>query len=282
MKKIVNLENKEVTRLYNKVQERVDRITGEVTTVISSFLQKEKTKDDFIKLFVENITYLTDNLSNPALRVILMMIKNLNYQNIFQYNSEFVSYFTNKKILGKSSVYRAIKELEDKNVIFKITPQQREEYDIVGLNSYIINPQIIGKGSFKDLKKLRQTVIKEFDFDKLEMSQKIEVETEYDGLEEVKKNPHDYHIDDIKQVATSNTIENQIIISKKEEPSINNKALISNNTQPTLFDENQKEQEARLFIEKYAGILTGAFDPTKSAKELKREKIDKDLEEGRI
>lgn len=282
MEKIVNLENKEVTRLYNKVQERVDSITGEVTTVISSFLQKEKTKDDFIKLFVENITYLTDNLSNPALRVILMMIKNLNYQNIFQYNSEFVSYFTNKKILGKSSVYRAIKELEDKNVIFKITPQQREEYDIVGLNSYIINPQIIGKGSFKDLKKLRQTVIKEFDFDKLEMSQKIEVETEYDGLEEVKKNPHDYYIEDIKQVATSNTIENQIIISKKEEPSINNKALISNNKQPTLFDENQKEQEAKLFIEKYAGILTGAFDPTKSAKELKREKLDKDLEEGRI
>ncbi|EAH7598130.1 hypothetical protein EOE16_08940, partial [Campylobacter upsaliensis] len=102
--------------MYNKVQERVDSITGEVTTVISSFLQKEKTKDDFIKLFVENITYLTDNLSNPALRVILMMIKNLNYQNIFHYNSDFVSYFTNKKILGKSSVYRAIKELEDKNV----------------------------------------------------------------------------------------------------------------------------------------------------------------------
>ncbi|EAL3833124.1 hypothetical protein EJU97_07720, partial [Campylobacter upsaliensis] len=135
--------------MYNKVQERVDSITGEVTTVISSFLQKEKTKDDFIKLFVENITYLTDNLSNPALRVILMMIKNLNYQNIFHYNSDFVSYFTNKKILGKSSVYRAIKELEDKNVIFKITKEQQEEYDIISSNSYIMNPQIIGKGSFK-------------------------------------------------------------------------------------------------------------------------------------
>ncbi|ELV8019238.1 replication/maintenance protein RepL, partial [Campylobacter upsaliensis] len=127
--------------MYNKVQERVDSITGEVTTVISSFLQKEKTKDDFIKLFVENITYLTDNLSNPALRVILMMIKNLNYQNIFHYNSDFVSYFTNKKILGKSSVYRAIKELEDKNVIFKITKEQQEEYDIISSNSYIMNPQ---------------------------------------------------------------------------------------------------------------------------------------------
>ncbi|EDO7551997.1 hypothetical protein GM781_08790 [Campylobacter jejuni] len=281
MKEIVDLENKPVTRLYSKVEEKVDNITGEVTTIVSSFLQKEKTKDDFIKLFVENINYLTDNLSNSALRVVLMMFKNLNYQNIFHYNSDFVSYFTNKKILGKSSVYRAIKELEDKNVIFKITKEQQEEYDIISPNSYIMNPQIIGKGSFKDLKKLRQTTIKEFDFEKLEMVQKVEVESEYEGLEEVKENPENYYIEDIKQISSPNAIENQIIISKRKAEA-DNQALIANDIQPTLFDENQKEQEARLFIEKYAGILTGAFDPTKSAKELKREKLDKDLEEGRI
>ncbi|AJW59128.1 TPA: hypothetical protein ACJE7M_001674 [Campylobacter coli] len=281
MKEIVDLENKPVTRLYSKVEEKVDNITGEVTTIVSSFLQKEKTKDDFIKLFVENINYLTDNLSNSALRVVLMMFKNLNYQNIFHYNSDFVSYFTNKKILGKSSVYRAIKELEDKNVIFKITKEQQEEYDIISPNSYIMNPQIIGKGSFKDLKKLRQTTIKEFDFEKLEMIQKVEVESEYEGLDEVKENPENYYIEDIKQIAYPNTIENQIIISKKE-AEVDNQTLIANDTQPSLFDENQKEQEARLFIEKYAGILTGAYDSTKSAKEMKRELLDKDLEEGRI
>ncbi len=281
MKEIVDLENKPVTRLYSKVEEKVDNITGEVTTIVSSFLQKEKTKDDFIKLFVENINYLTDNLSNSALRVALMMFRNLNYQNIFHYNSDFVSYFTNKKILGKSSVYRAIKELEDKNVIFKITKEQQEEYDIISSNSYIMNPQIIGKGSFKDLKKLRQTTIKEFDFEKLEMIQKVEVESEYEGLDEVKKNPENYYIEDIKQISSPNTIENQIIISKREAEA-DNQTLIANDTQPSLFDENQKEREARLFVEKYAGILTGGFDPTKSAKELKREKLDKDLEEGRI
>ncbi|EAJ8645312.1 hypothetical protein E5T75_07835 [Campylobacter coli] len=281
MKEIVDLENKPVTRLYSKVEEKVDNITGEVTTIVSSFLQKEKTKDDFIKLFVENINYLTDNLSNSALRVVLMMFKNLNYQNIFHYNSDFVSYFTNKKILGKSSVYRAIKELEDKNVIFKITKEQQEEYDIISPNSYIMNPQIIGKGSFKDLKKLRQTTIKEFDFEKLEMIQKVEVESEYEGLDEVKENPENYYIEDIKQIAYPNTIENQIIISKKEAEA-DNQTLIANDTQPALFDENQKEQEARLFIEKFGGIFSGAYHPTKSAKELKREKLDQDLKEGKI
>ncbi|EFT8731288.1 hypothetical protein ABVT17_001714 [Campylobacter jejuni] len=281
MKEIVDLENKPVTRLYSKVEEKVDNITGEVTTIVSSFLQKEKTKDDFIKLFVENINYLTDNLSNSALRVVLMMFKNLNYQNIFHYNSDFVSYFTNKKILGKSSVYRAIKELEDKNVIFKITKEQQEEYDIISPNSYIMNPQIIGKGSFKDLKKLRQTTIKEFDFEKLEMIQKVEVESEYEGLDEVKENPENYYIEDIKQIAYPNTIENQIIISKKE-AEVDNQTLIANDTQPSLFHENQKEQEARLFIEKFGGMFSGAYHPTKSAKELKREKLDQDLKEGKI
>ncbi|APA60582.1 hypothetical protein CY789_08820 [Campylobacter coli] len=281
MKEIVDLENKPVTRLYSKVEEKVDNITGEVTTIVSSFLQKEKTKDDFIKLFVENINYLTDNLSNSALRVVLMMFKNLNYQNIFHYNSDFVSYFTNKKILGKSSVYRAIKELEDKNVIFKITKEQQEEYDIISPNSYIMNPQIIGKGSFKDLKKLRQTTIKEFDFEKLEMIQKVEVESEYEGLDEVKENPENYYIEDIKQIAYPNTIENQIIISKKEVEA-DNQTLIANDTQPSLFDENQKEQKARLFIEKFGGMFSGAYHPTKSAKELKREKLDQDLKEGKI
>ncbi|EDB2063371.1 hypothetical protein U7171_001747 [Campylobacter coli] len=281
MKEIVDLENKPVTRLYSKVEEKVDNITGEVTTIVSSFLQKEKTKDDFIKLFVENINYLTDNLSNSALRVVLMMFKNLNYQNIFHYNSDFVSYFTNKKILGKSSVYRAIKELEDKNVIFKITKEQQEEYDIISPNSYIMNPQIIGKGSFKDLKKLRQTTIKEFDFEKLEMIQKVEVESEYEGLDEVKENPENYYIEDIKQIAYPNTIENQIIISKKE-AEVDNQTLIANDTQPALFDENQKEQKARLFIEKFGGMFSGAYHPTKSAKELKREKLDQDLKEGKI
>ncbi|EAJ7142548.1 hypothetical protein APU55_08155 [Campylobacter jejuni] len=281
MREIVDLKNKPITRLYSKAEEKVDNITGEVTTIISSFLQKEKTKDDFIKLFVENINYLTDNLSNSALIVVFMMFRNLNYQNIFHYNSDFVSYFTNKKILGKSSVYRAIKELEEKNVIFKITKEQQEEYDIISPNSYIMNPQIIGKNSFKDLKKLRQTTVKEFDFEKLEMIQKVEVESEYEGLEKVKEKPENYYIEDIKQISYPNTIENQIIISKREAEA-DNQTLIANDTQPSLFDENQKEREARLFVEKYAGILTGGFDPTKSAKELKREKLDKDLEEGRI
>ncbi|EIA5042777.1 hypothetical protein K7M30_001828, partial [Campylobacter jejuni] len=233
-------------------------------------------KDDFIKLFVENISFLTDNLSNPALRVVLMMVKNLNYQNVFNYNSDFVHYFESKKILGKSSVYRAIKELEDKQVIFKVTEEQRKEYDIIGSNSYIMNPQIIGKGSFKDLKKLRQTVVKTFDFDNLEFKQEISVESEYEGFEQVKKNPDNYVIEEVKQIASNkNTIENQVIIFEKDndqdypkEEIIGVKVDDNKEEQPALFVENKNEQNAKAFINKFAGMFNGAFHPSKTVKEM--------------
>lgn len=205
------------TRLYNKFQEKIDNTTGEVTTIVSSFLQKEKTKDDFLKLFAENITFLIEGLSSASIKVFLMIIKNINYQNVFQYTSEFVNYFVEKEIMSKSSVYNAINELIEKKVILKITKEQREIFGIIGSKSFIINPQIAGKGSFRDLKKLRQTVVKTFDFDKFEMKQEVEVESEYEGLEEVKKNPEDFYVENVKQVSSNNLIENEIVISKKQD-----------------------------------------------------------------
>lgn len=69
-------------------------------------------------------------------------------------------------------------------------------------------------------KKLRQTTIKEFDFEKLDLIQKVEVESEYEGLEEVKENLENYYIEDIKQISYPNAIENRIIISKKKQKRI--------------------------------------------------------------
>lgn len=221
------------TRLYNKFQEKIDNTTGEVTTIVSSFLQKEKTKDDFLKLFAENITFLIEGLSSASIKVFLMIIKNINYQNVFQYTSEFVNYFVEKEIMSKSSVYNAINELIEKKVILKITKEQREIFGIIGSKSFIINPQIAGKGSFRDLKKLRQTVVKTFDFDKFEMKQEVEVESEYEGLEEVKKNPEDFYVENVKQVSSNNLIENEIVISKKQD-------MIENVSLPSQQDKKQK------------------------------------------
>ncbi len=272
---IVNLTDIEKTsqKLYNKVEEKVDNVTGEVITTVNSFLQKVNTKDDFIKLFTENISFLVSDLSGSALKVLLLIMRNINYQNIFQYNSEFVNYFESKKILGKSSVYNAMNELEKKNVILKITKEQREEFGVLGAKSFIINPNIIGKGSFRDLKELRQTITRTFDFDKLEMKQETQVEAKYKGIDEILNNPENYNIIEASQINNKNLIHNMIVVEEKQEKV---------NEQLSLFDENQKEQNARLFVEKFGGMFSGAFHPTKSAKEMKRELLDQDLKESKI
>ncbi|WP_181022135.1 hypothetical protein [Campylobacter hyointestinalis] len=274
---IVNLSDVEKTsqKLYNKVEEKIDNITGEITTTVNSFLQKVNTKDDFIKLFTENISFLVSDLSGSALKVLLLIIRNINYQNIFQYNSEFVNYFESKKILGKSSVYNAMNELEKKNVILKITKEQREEFGVLGAKSFIINPNIIGKGSFRDLKELRQTVTRTFNFDKLEIKQETQIEAKYKGMDEILNNPENYNIIEASQIHNKdrNLIHNMIVVEEKQEKA---------NNQLSLFDENEQEQKARLFVEKFGGMFSGAFHPTKSAKEMKRELLDQDFKEGRI
>ncbi|CUU90215.1 Uncharacterised protein [Campylobacter hyointestinalis subsp. hyointestinalis] len=274
---IVNLSDVEKTsqKLYNKVEEKIDNITGEITTTVNSFLQKVNTKDDFIKLFTENISFLVSDLSGSALKVLLLIMRNINYQNIFQYNSEFVNYFESKKILGKSSVYNAMNELQKKNVILKITKEQREEFGVLGAKSFIINPNIIGKGSFRDLKELRQTVTRTFNFDKLEIKQETQIEAKYKGIDEVLNNPENYNIIEASQIHNKdrNLIHNMIVVEEKQE---------KDNNQPSLFDENEQEQKARLFVEKFGGMFSGAFHPTKSAKEMKRELLDQDFKEGRI
>ena len=67
-KEIVDLEKVRSTsaRLYNRTQEIVDSQTGEVKTIVTSFLQKEQTKDAFIKVFVENLDFLVENLDRKS------------------------------------------------------------------------------------------------------------------------------------------------------------------------------------------------------------------------
>lgn len=267
----LNTNSALTSRLYSKVTEIIDSKTGETQTIVSSFLQREKTKDDFIKLFVNNINFLTEDLSNSALRVVLIIIKNLNYQNVFKYDGDFVSYFANKNILSKSSVYRAIKELEEKRVIFKLTKEQQDEFDVIGSNSYIVNPQIIGKGSFKDLKKLRQTVVKTFDFDKLEMIQEVQVENEYEGLEEVINNPENYSIVAALQNKKAGLVENSIIVEEKEKP-----LELSPNSlkEPDLFSQQEPEEFSKEYpIFKLYGILNGVIDPNITAKDIKAQRL---------
>ena len=279
-REIIDLEKSRSTsaRLYNRTQEIVDSQTGEVKTIVTSFLQKEQSKDAFIKVFVENLDFLVENLSNNARTVFLVMIKNVNYKNIFKYDSDFVKYFEERKILAKSSVYRALKELEDKQAIFKISENDKDKFDIIGKNSFMLNPQIVGKGSIKDLKQLRQTTVKTFNFETLEMTKEILTDAAYDGFDKVLAAPDDFQIDSVKQIQHSaNKSETEIVISKKhdEEPAEDKPEAIEVKSETTNEAASGVESDIA-DIMKFVGAFKGDFKgDAKSLRAAKSDELNK-------
>ncbi len=82
------------------------------------------------------------------MKILFFAIKNLNYTNSFAFSKNFISYFTENKILGKTAVYRNFNLLVDKKVFIKSNAEIRKEIELYGDDIFFINPNIVGKGSF--------------------------------------------------------------------------------------------------------------------------------------
>ena len=269
-----NKNNKQQV-VYRKDNVSTDYITGEIIERNRVIVKKVQTRESFIKLFTENINYII-NLGTQEKILFFTLLSSVDYKNVVRFDKSMKQNIVLDKVLSRAGMYRALNGLIEKKVIFKIDREFVKSYIGVGSDDcYLFNPNLVGRGSWNDLKSLRHIITTEWDFENLEVRENLEVEEEYLGLDEIKNNQEQYQVKEI------NKEHNEITGIKNTEIVIEEKNNTSNN-QPSLFDENQKEQEARLFIEKYAGILTGAYHPTKSAKEMKRELLDKDLEEGRI
>ncbi|ELU1716340.1 hypothetical protein SBP70_001836, partial [Campylobacter coli] len=283
--------------VYRKDNLSTDCITGEVIERNQIIVRKVQTRESFIKLFTENIHYII-NLEPQEKTLFFTLLSSVDYKNVVRFDKSMKQNIILDKVLSRAGMYRALNGLIEKKVIFKIDRDFVKSYAGVGSDDcYLFNPNLVGRGSWNDLKNLRHTITREWDFENLEVRENLEIEEEYLGLDEIKNNQKQYQVKEINQEhdettkvknteivieEKNNSANNQYSFDKKEEPSINKKVLISNDTQPSLFDENQKEQEARLFIEKFGGMFSGAYHPTKSAEELKREKLDQDLKEGKI
>ena len=178
---IVDLESlrKDSIKFYEHTKETVDNKTGEVVADTHTFSKKVKTKDEFVKLYIENMDFL-QSLTSGETKILLYAMKNINYTNSFSFTSDFMGYFVENNILKKSSVYNGIKSLTKKRVFIKATDEMKKEFGLYGNDIYFINPDIVGKGSFSDLKELKRTIVKTFDFENLQMKQEVTTEVKYD------------------------------------------------------------------------------------------------------
>lgn len=139
-----------------------------------------KNKDELFKLFVLSLEFSGVELENSEKTVLFLIISNMNFKNIINISIDFKSEIIYKSKLHRNTVSKAIISLENKNIISRLNSDElRKEYDVFSKNAYLVNSDVIGRGIFRDLKNLRQTVVIDYDFETLQMKKKVVREAKY-------------------------------------------------------------------------------------------------------
>jgi hypothetical protein len=248
-----NINSNIMTTLYGFEKTSLD-YTGEIKEKNNITVTQTKRKDDFLKLFVFNLDFISTNLENSEKTVLFLIISNMNFKNIVNINSDLRAEIVHKSKIHRNTISKAISSLVEKNIIYKLDSDElREKYDVYAKNSYLVNPDLIGEGSFRDLKNLKQTVITNFDFETLQMKKQITRETKYNDYNEFIEHKQNYEVKEVSHnINHKNNIKNtNILIGKKED-----------------------EELGAFWLA--GGSFSGIYDKSKSAKELKRELLDEE------
>lgn len=215
--KDLNAENEKKSRtIFRKQEQSINSFTGEITSSNNIIVTKMTKKDDFVKVFVENIDYINCELEKNEKQLMWCIFTAINYENLL-YIPSLMSYATSKAKMTIRNYYRAKKSLMEKEILLKIDDELAEQYSLGGKNKYLlVNPNIFGKGSFRDLSRLRQTIIKNFDFNTLEYTKEAIKEEIYNEAYELEHKPEDFEIHKVEQKITENESTLDICVAKKD------------------------------------------------------------------
>ncbi|MBR8466487.1 hypothetical protein KDE13_09085 [Campylobacter sp. faydin G-140] len=214
-------DNKQSTTIYTQEINSVDFNTGELVDKKEIKFVKEKNRHGFIQIYIDNIGYLSSNaISNIERQSLIFILSQITFLNVVKINGSLRKLIKVGTNLSDSSVSRALSGLIEKNILLKIDEEHSDKFGIKAYigDEYLVNPQLVGKGSFNEMKSLRQTVITDFDFKTLEMKQQIQIETKYDGFDEVAENLENHEIREIRQeLSDDNRCQNtEIVIAEKD------------------------------------------------------------------
>ena len=169
---IKDVGTKKSYTVYTEKQMEISGTTGEVLKENEIYVTKAKNRDDFIKFFVDNLSFIGSDLLNAERQVLFILLTKIDYKNIIYINSDLRRDVEALLKVSKSTVSVAINGLKKKGVILSLSDSLKKELGTFSDNAFIINPNIAGRGSFNELQKLRQDISIEYDFEKLEVKQK--------------------------------------------------------------------------------------------------------------
>ena len=124
----------------------VDHKTGEITSEIESVSYPFSSEEPYVKLYIKHACYL-QGLIHSEYSVLYKALKHLDYENevvLLKRRKEKIA-----KDLGISinTVNNTLFQMVKKKVLFRIEK-----------GFYKVNPYLFGRGSWKNIKKLRMTI----------------------------------------------------------------------------------------------------------------------------
>ena len=217
--------------IYKKETLVTDQNTGEVMQSVQETIAREPNKERFLKVFVNNIVAY-QNMSEAENILFYQIIRNhMNMNNIVYFTSMVRTTVISNKLMSRSTFYRAKEGLLNKKILLPLDKEKQkelqkdEETPIFAEEAYLVNPNIIGQGSFRDLKRLRQIVETDFNFETGEAVRSIQTETAYAGLDEVKESPDSFEIKSVSHENDNNkNIKTEILVRDKQKTMKNYKS----------------------------------------------------------
>lgn len=219
-REIIDLNKQKTTEtIYKNERDIINHATGEIISNETSKLVREKNREKFIKVFVDNLDYLIDNFTTMEKNVFLSLIKEMNYYNVIKLDSGLRKTIQVSADISQGTVSKAINSLIDKKALIKIEEKNKDDFKISFFTGkeYVVNPQLVGSGSFKELSKMRQIVVMDYDFDNFKSTKEITVETAYSGFDEISQNLDKYKLESIFQKKEGKNTYNEITISEKDD-----------------------------------------------------------------
>lgn len=165
---------------YNEVQKTVNNITGEVIEEKTRKVIRVPKTPEFVMIF-SNTVGILENLNRTESSVLFGLLTNklINRGNLVSVDTNAKKFLSKKLNLKYETVHKAIKGMQEKNVIF------RDEDNLMRLN-----PELFGKGEWDDIYKLRMEYSFDFDFDNKEMIQTRKVASYDRSFKEIEQKPH--------------------------------------------------------------------------------------------
>ena len=272
---------KKSSTLINTERIAVDYQTGEVVYKEALKVTKEKNKEKFIKIFIDNLDYIIEALKPIEKSIFFVLMHQMNYHNVVILNSTTRKTTQKALNLSQSAVSKGINALIDKKVLIKIEETKAKEFNVPYFTDkeYLVNPQLIGSGSFKDLSRIRHIVTTTYDFNKLETTKEIEASYVYSEFDEVSKDLENHEVKQItKQISPDKkNTSTEILLGEKNSNDvidIETSAAIANSEKSDLEQKNENlEIELRI---KEAENESKRLDI--EYKRLENVKLDKEIE----